>query len=1376
MKKQIPNHKSTLLVSILSLLVILVFTVCYGQNTPENIAHKGYKNLTDAVIQNDTILIGSSTDSSMMVPISPWWGFSFTQTLFLQEEIDIANKRIHEIGYQYVGVNPTLDFMVEVWMSHTTLDEITTSIPLTDFTKVYDGPYFVAAGEDFSYIETEPFFYNNTDNLIITIIEKKPGYTSPDDMFLGTANSYPQQMCLGARNDQSPYDPNNLPAGGIIEERANIRLIVEDVPTTPEVKTVPDSLYFGEVEATLTEVMTVKVMNIGGGMLEITGTEITDEHFTLIDAAFPINLGPGESQLLDVQFLPTDPGLIEATITFLMDEAVPGSKTCELSGWGLRLGVLREGFEDELFPPLGWVVYDANNDGEGWYRNVSDAPTGQTVPHTGIAAAGLDTYAGSPGQLSYNDWLITPKMIWQDGDIFKFYIKRLANQDNQLWKICLSTTGNQIYNFTAFDEISDPPISWTEKIYDLSSLGLTNGSTFYIGFQFYSNWCWPGVVDDVLGSVKVSFEDDLMALSFTGEDIIYENTTNNFTAAIGNTGFNAVAAGAYQVQACAMVNGIETVFGEAEGTAVAPGQNASLEIPVTINETGVYGLYSKIIWDDDMNPINNNSDVLQVEVINESIVVKNIGDYPPNQQSPYYNYYPINFEDYRGASLHECLYYPDELNTGGIVNRLSYYSAIGTYLPERKIKVWMAQTDKENFDEGAIPADEMTLVFDGIVNFGVGLNRVNFNLDYPFVYTGGRSLAVMVYYYQGGNPYIVDDANFAYQYLEYGPMRNGYDNWYTTVDPNDLTNMSYVANFPVTSLMFETGNGLGNLSGKVLFQENSLPVDGAKIEIANADFPGTKAEIFTNSEGDYSAPYLLAGNNITITISKYGYSDVVFENVALAAGETLVLEDAFLVPRPVISLSGNVLKSDTQSAAEGATVNLSGLDAYQTSANANGDFEFGEIWGNTSYNLEITLAGYQTYTAEVEVTDANITLENITLLENAPAPHQLLVVEIENQAVLNWYGAGAAFPAEFRYDDGSVVGVLITTGSPDIIGGSTWPYNAIINSVQWFTYQSGSYPPSPEVLITILGLNDDGSPNPNDVHFTQGQVTNNIGWNTFELPDAVNAPNGFFFGTSGYSNYTLIAYDNGVDAPWEWQPNTQWSNGMGAYSPLETVTSPPLYGNIFMRATGMIYELSELKKSFAGTPFVLESNQNTKPWICLAVEPFKTGDPDISLSSFNIPKERNFENYNVYRRLITNEIWEQINDDPVSDTTFIDPDWPELEEGFYIYAVEAEYSNGIKSTMAESNVIERIITATTEAMQDDIQIFPNPSSGIFMVKSLEIISGLKVMNTAGKVVCQIRVDADFSLIDLSGLNEGVYFVCIETKNSSFVRKLLIHRK
>ena len=1362
-------------------ILLIVLFICPEFSTVSGI--NNYKGKYDQVLSGnqqsfitsraDSVVIGTGTDSSMLVPLCPWWGYSFTQTLFFQSEINMQDKRISSIGFQYVGITTPIDFEVEIWMSHTTLNELTSTVQLSNSLKVYDGSYFCNVGEEFSYIDILPFFYNNTDNLLITVIEKKPGYTSPSDMFLSTKGIYTQQVCLGARNDQTAYDPDNLPAGGYIEERANIKLYFEDVPNTPEVKTTPDSLDFGQVEATMTSLRTIKVMNIGGGNLEITGAEFSDAHFTLMNASFPINLGAGESELIDIEFAPTDPGFYEAEITFLMDAAVPGSRSAYLEGWGLRLGCLREGFEGELFPPLGWKVYDVNNDAMGWFRNETMAPTGQTVPHTGVAAAGLDVYAGSPGQIGYNDWLVTPQMMYQDGDIFTFFIKRLAaSQNGQVWRVCLSTTGDLVSNFTPIDVITDPPGTYIQKSYDLSDEGLTNGQLFYMAFQFNSVWCWPGVIDDVLGSVKVVVDNDLMAVSFEGTDIIYENTTNNYTAVVGNSGINPVTAGVYEVQACAWVNGVQQVFGSVDGLAIQPGENATHIIPVTIPETGVYDLFSKIVWTGDQNPLNNESDPLSVEVIPSSIVVKNIGDYPVGPETDYYYLYPINFSDWRGASLHECLYFSDELQTGGIITRLSYYQANGTFLPQRKIKVWMTETNLENFDLGAIPANELTLVYDDEVTFQEGVSRVNLNLMYPFVYSGGGSIAVMVYYYQGGNPYIVDNCLFAYQYMEYGPLRNGFDNWYTTIDPNNLENLSYVANYPITSLMFETGNGLGSISGNVLYYDIPGPVEGAKIEIENADYPGSKAVIYTGADGHFSAPYFLAGDNITVTISKYGFIDVVFENISLSAGGTVVLENAYLMTRPLVALTGTVLKSDTQGPAEGAVVTLYGLDNYETTTSQNGNFDFPAIWGLTTYQMEISLDGYQSYTVELEVSDVGITLEPVTLLENAPAPHNVTVTEINYQAQLTWIGAGDPFPAEFRYDDGNVNGILITTGTPEVVGGSAWKMNSIVTGVQWNNYNSPSYPPSAQVMITILGLNDDGSPNPADILFTQGNVQNVIGWNTFTLPYSVDAPNGFFFGISGYSNYIVVPYDDGVDPPYEWKPNTQWSNGMGAYYPLETVTAPPLFKNIFMRAYGMIYEIDDSKTSDYLTPLILKSHKDIAPLICQQVESFDAGLPEIIPVDYVIPGNRSFQHYNIFRKLIEEEEWVLINS-TVTDTSYIDNEWENLEEGFYHYAVEAEYQNGVKSSLALSNVIEKIIDGLGENDLLQVQVFPNPSSGLVTVKSPAIMQKFSVMDAFGRTLLIKEINNTEQSIDLSGFGSGVYFIRFDLGEKQVIRRIAI---
>jgi hypothetical protein len=1261
--------------------------------TDEFMGNNSTPNLNVVVQQGEIleVVIGTGTETSGSIPISPWWGYSFSQTIYLQSEINQANKRINRIGYQYAEGTPVLDEITEIWIAHTNLTQLDAVVQMTDATKVYDGPFVFTVAEDFSWVDIDPYFYNNTDNLLVTIIEKKPGWNSSSDVFYVTPLEAGQPvMSHFARNDNNPYDPLNLPAGTSISSRANIKLWLSATPDDPEIKVTPESLDFGEVELTVIKTLPVTVQNIGGGILEITGANFTNDNFSLSGASFPVMLETGEQHIFDVQFHPSEPQTETGELTFLTGAGVPGNKTIQLTGRGMRFGILREGFENEFFPSLGWIVIDNNSDGDTWFRNVNTVPTGQVAPRTGIAAAGLPPYAGNWGQTAYDDWLITPKMIWQDGDLFEFWIKRVANQTGQIWRIKLSTTGTNINDFTTtIENITDPPLSYTLKSYDLSQHGLTDSTEFYIAFQFNGVWSWPGVIDDVTGSVLVRYDYDLLMMDFTGNDIIYENATNDYVVMFGNYGNYEVLAADYTIKICAVINGQEIVFATAPGQGIEPGQVKSVTVPVTIPDLGEYGLYAKIDFAGDEDPTNNISDIIDVEVISNSIILKHVGAYPINPETDYTVYYPVNFDDYRGASLHECLYYTSELNTGGIITRLTYYTSFANPIPNRKVKVWMVQTNLANLETSAIPADDMKLVFDGTLNFDEGLGKININLTEPFIYTSSANLAVLVYYYQGGNPYINNTSKFAYQYVESGPTRNVYDNWFTTVDPNNLENVFRTQNFPVTSLMFETGNGLGSITGRVLLQDGGAPVEGARVIIENADFPGHYAEIYTNATGYYNAPFMLAGSNLTLTISKYGYSDVVYEGVNLAPGGSVNLGDAFLVPRPVIALSGNIITSDTQLPAVGAVVKLFGIDDYETISDDNGNFAFAEIWGSTTYQIRITLEGYQAYIADVEVPAIDYQLDLITILELAPAPNLVTVTEMDANSLVTWYAAGAPYPYEFRYDDGTLNGVLITTGTPDVVVGSAWKHHALINQVQWYTHNHASYPFSPQVLITILGLTDAGAPDPDNVIHTQANVQNKAGWNTFDLPNTVEAPNGFFFGISGYSNYTVIPYDDGLGEPYEWQPLTQWSNGMGSYQPLENVTAPPLHANIFMRAAGLTYGQLDTGTLALDKTFVPDTFTGSNPMILEAVEPVFAGDPETSHLSW--PAITAFNHYNVYRKNMLDDEWMQINESPVNDTSYIDNGWVNLPAGSYQYAVEAEYSNGVTSEPALSNIIEKTV-------------------------------------------------------------------------------------
>lgn len=1232
------------------------------------------------------VIIGEGEVTSGLVPVSPYFGYSFSQTLYLQEEINIEDKMIQRIGYHYTGASPSLNLIVEIYLSHTDSVHLENVHSLANHTKVYDGPIIFTNEGDFNWVETDGFYYNNTQNLIVTVIEKKPGWDSPSDEFYVTelAEGSPV-MSRYARNDSSPYDPSALPSGSSVSYRPNIKLWMGDVPTDPVVTLTPEALDFGQVENTVAKVMTVRAKNTGGGILSITGIDFSNDRFSVINGDFPVELSIGETFDFEFQFIPQEAQLEEGVATFLMDESIPGNKTVQLTGRGLRFGVLREGFENELFPPLGWKVVDANGDNKGWYRNVTTAPTGQTVPRTGIAAAGVDTYAGSPGQLSYDDWLITPEMIWQDGDLFSFWIKRLANQTGQTWKIGYSTEGSDPADFTIIDEITDPLMTYTEKSYDMSQYGLPNGEAYYMAIQFTGQWSWPGVIDDVLGSVLNRFEKDLMITSVQAEEkYIYVDEPTTISVTYANYGLMPVEAGDYQVQVCTYIGGTEVVFSQMDGQALAIGEVVTLDIDVVLTQIGKYGLYVKLQYPGDMDLPNNNSEVFDVEVIPASMVVKQIGEFPITGSTSYTSNFPIDFEESRGSSLSQMLYFAPELNVGGMIDRISFYRNFATPMVQRKVMIWMSSYAGSTL-ETYVPPAEQQLVFDGRIDFTDGMDWTDIKLNNPFIFAGDGHLLVTIYYYDGNTT--SSQAKFAVNYPDYGPNRTIYEYGWGSINPANPTHVSATNSFPHTLLLFETGNGLGAITGRVLFQEDNNPVDGAEIKIHNPLIPEASAYLKTDANGYFAANQALAGEGIQITISKYGYSDVVLNDQVLLAGGTLNIGDVFLTPRPQINLDGSVLLSDSELPAVNALVKLSGMDQYETVTGEDGSFHFENIWGTTNYFLEITLAGYQKYVAQISVPATDYELSPITILEQAPAPNLVNATEVDGNAVVSWFAAGQPYPYTFRYDDGKVDGVLITPGEPNIVGGTSWKHHASLKTVQWYTYNSTNFTPSDEIRITILGLRPDGSPNPNDVLYVQDNIPNEYGWNSITLTGAVETPNGFFLGISGYNNYTLIAYDDGVGEPWEWASQTQWSNGLGAYYPLENATSPPLRGNIFIRAGGLTYgPVDQEEKQIA---YLVNQESGETIHLTEEVVPLITEAPQMEMPYIEKSSPKEFESYNVYRRPLGDMGWDLLNTIPVADTSFVDNTFNNLPYGVYQYGVEAVYTNNVVSEMALSNDLEK---------------------------------------------------------------------------------------
>jgi len=94
-------------------------------------------------------------------------------------------------------------------------------------------------------------------------------------------------------------------------------------------------------------------------------------------------------------------------------------------------------------------------------------------------------------------------------------------------------------------------------------------------------------------------------------------------------------------------------------------------------------------------------------------------------------------------SLFECLYYPDELGfVSGTISGVKFYNNFVSNLTSKPTKIWLGTTTQTALS-AYIPSTQLTLVFDGVVDYPSGANTINITFTTPFAYTGSN-LVMMV--------------------------------------------------------------------------------------------------------------------------------------------------------------------------------------------------------------------------------------------------------------------------------------------------------------------------------------------------------------------------------------------------------------------------------------------------------------------------------------------------------------------------------------------------------------------------------------------------------------------------------------------------------
>ena len=262
-------------------------------------------------------MIGDGTATNLNLPINPYYGYNYSQTLYLQNEIDISGQRIERLFYHWNGLaagNECKDWTI--YMGHTAQTEFTSTsdwVPFAGLTQVFDGEIGLSAEDGWiEIVLTMPFVYNNTDNLVIAVHETTPGNAGNSGKFFGTGTT--DYRGLRIQNDSTNPNPESPVTGTRVYGIANIRMQFGDLPTAPLLSVSPEAWDFGSKYINTVTPKQFSLTNTGSGTLDVSSISVTGEGFALAEAFTAVSLASGVSANFTVNFAPLTAGALTGNV------------------------------------------------------------------------------------------------------------------------------------------------------------------------------------------------------------------------------------------------------------------------------------------------------------------------------------------------------------------------------------------------------------------------------------------------------------------------------------------------------------------------------------------------------------------------------------------------------------------------------------------------------------------------------------------------------------------------------------------------------------------------------------------------------------------------------------------------------------------------------------------------------------------------------------------------------------------------------------------------------------------------------------------------------------------------------------------------------
>ncbi|MCL2062827.1 MAG: carboxypeptidase regulatory-like domain-containing protein [Candidatus Cloacimonetes bacterium] len=342
--------------------------------------------------------------------------------------------------------------------------------------------------------------------------------------------------------------------------------------------------------------------------------------------------------------------------------------------------------------------------------------------------------------------------------------------------------------------------------------------------------------------------------------------------------------------------GLDEPLAIAPGVVIESEEIIDFDIEWIPNTAGFAEIYGHIVFEEDENPNNNTTELLNIDVQIEGAVISYIGDPESTsfvRENPMDHFYRF--------SLSQTIYLESDIEAYGLISQMHYrFRGFGDIIGGSPVRIYLATTELEHFNAGTanpalwVPYDQFTLVFNGIIPTDYqGEKDLQIIFDTPYPYSGGN-LVIMV---EKSDPQNYGLNNFYHSTASTG--LNKTISHYSSSTPYNLETTyptpTRRARFPNIRLVTLT-QGHGSLSGTVTHEGD--PIDEVRITLNEIGM-----SIMTNAAGQYSFPYLMPGT-YSITASKHAHQTQTIGNIIITSGEATTQNIAMIsIPWDLAALS-----------------------------------------------------------------------------------------------------------------------------------------------------------------------------------------------------------------------------------------------------------------------------------------------------------------------------------------------------------------------------------------------------------------------------------------------------------------------------------------